>query len=168
MPGSLQIDTFNPNVQLDEGDERIYVPGNIAVIDGRRELFDTDIDAPVLTVKFSSFLHQPLQWAFDRKTRKAAQAIAADATDSELVSMAQTLGAMGNPIAAPSLIALCNHPRHFVRRAAMQALGRVDPAQLLPHLHNSAENAPHPHMQAAAKRALSRISKQGQPHANYH
>jgi len=168
MPTSLRIDTFDPNARLDDRDWRVHVPGDIAVIDGRNDLFDVDIDSPVLVVKFTSSFHQSLQWAFDRKTGSAVQPIAANSIDSELVSMVQALGSMGSPIAVPSLIGLCEHSRHFVRWAAMQALGRVSPEELLPQLHNAATNDPHPHVQAAAKHALARISERDQSHAHYH
>jgi len=157
IPASLQIEKFDHNVKLDDGVERLYHPGSIVVMDGRRDIFDVNIDSPVLVVKLSSMPHQPLQWAFDRKTREAVQVISSNAIDSELVSMAQTLGAMTNPLATPSLLELCNHPRHFVRWAAMQALGRVAPDELLRQLRNAAANDPHPHVQAAAEKALSRI-----------
>lgn len=157
LPGGVDKAIFDPHLQLAEPVRHVHVPGAVTVIDSRRDVVDAIIDGPVLAIKFSSTIHEPLQWAFSRETRQASQAIAADPVDSDLVTMAQALGAMERAAATPALIDLARHPRHFVRWAALQALARVAPECALIQLRE-AVNDVHPHVRAAASRALTQLA----------
>ncbi|MFC7519825.1 HEAT repeat domain-containing protein [Xanthomonas populi] len=72
--------------------------------------------------------------------------------------MVQALGAMKNRAGVPALLDLCDHSQHFVRWAAMQALGYVAPELLMPRLQLAAGD-PHLHVREAAKKVLNRISQ---------
>jgi len=155
FPDSADIEVFIPELKLQKGIKCTHPPGSIIVIDSGSDIIDVDIYNPVLVVKLSSIINQPLQWAFRRDTRKSIQAIAANPVDSELVSMARALGGLAHPMAIPSLLDLVRHPRHFVRWAAIQALGCISSEQVLPCLRRAAAEDPHPHIRSAAERALS-------------
>ncbi|MFC7519826.1 hypothetical protein ACFQS6_05455 [Xanthomonas populi] len=71
MPCDIEIGTFDPSIRLEPGVRRVHEPGDLIVIDSRSNLFDVVIQAPVLTVKFTSTVHHPLQWAFHRQTGEA-------------------------------------------------------------------------------------------------
>ncbi|MDI9071131.1 HEAT repeat domain-containing protein [Xanthomonas oryzae] len=160
LPQGIDIGRFDSALRLESAVRRVHAPGDLITIDSRHDLFDVMVEAKVLVVKFVSTAHHPLQWAFHRDTGQALQAIAADPVDSELVSMSRTLGAMMNRAAVPALSHLCDHQQYFVRWAAMQALGYVAPELLVPRL-KVAEEDPHPHIRAAAHKALNRILPQG-------
>lgn len=156
LPSSIDNEVFDPKLKLGEPVRKRHMHGDVVMIDGRHDVFDVVIEKPVLVVKLSTTVHQALQWAFDRMSRRAIQAIAADPVDSELVSMARALGAMARPTGTPALVDLTHHPRHFVRWAALQALGRTSPELLIPRLESALQDT-HVHVRQAAQSALKRL-----------
>jgi len=159
LPEEFTPSIFNSAIRLSQARRQQILPGQIAVIDGRKDVFDVLIEAPVLTAKLSSSIRQPLQWAFDRDTMLPVQAIAANPIDSELVSMAKVLGALKCATSSYVLAELARHESHFVRWAAMQALGQVAPDTLLPILRLATDD-PHPHISRVAGAALRSLVKE--------
>jgi HEAT repeat protein len=82
-------------------------------------------------------------------------AISARELDSELVSLAKLLGALGDPSATDALIALTSHPRHFVRWAALQALGLIDGEKAGRRLRDFTDDR-HPEIAAMASKLVER------------
>ncbi|QAU25095.1 HEAT repeat domain-containing protein [Dyella sp. M7H15-1] len=165
MPPNIINHTFDPNARLQAGTRRSYKPGDIAIVDGRYDIFDVRIDRPIVALKLTSGIHQSLQWAFHRESLLATQAIAADPIDSELVSMAQALGAMRHHSSTATLTELANHPKHFVRWAAIQALGQINPEVAIEKLKEATSDK-HSHIRRAAIAGLQKLTKARDEHAS--
>lgn len=133
-------------------------PGEILQCHSAGDLIDLQIEVPVWTVKLVSAPHEPIQWAFDRKTLQSCQGIAANMADSELILLTRALAAMERPEAANGLEDLAGHPSHFVRWAAIQSLAKCAPEIAYNKLIKAIEDS-HPHVQAAARRTLHRLDE---------
>jgi hypothetical protein len=153
IQGDLKKSLFTHETRLSEPARAIYPPKSVLKVDSRTDVVDVIIDAPVLTVKLSSAIHDELQWAFRREDGRAFQPIVASPIDSNLVSMIEALGAMERSASAGILNKLTEHPQYFIRWAAMQALSRIAPDEAIVALARAAED-PHPHIRNAANKAL--------------
>lgn len=122
-------------------------------------LYDLRTDKPTLVAKLVGLTREPIQWMAERDSRHIVQAISASPIHSELEIMARTLGALREG-GEDSLRSLAAHESHFVRWAAIQAMGRVAPGTAL-ELLKAATDDPHPHIKRSASAFLSRA--QGSP-----
>lgn len=160
LPAGLVNEVFDPAVQLPTLRYDTVPGGEVFAVDGSRELLDIHVEQPVVVVKFNTAVRDALQWAFDRDSGRAVQAIAADPLDSELVSTLRALGSMQRGACVEPVRELTRHPRHFVRWAAIQCLARLAPDLALGALHDATDD-PHPHVAQAAIQGLSRLTREG-------
>lgn len=157
LPASINNEIYDPAIKLSPPRRETYLPGEVLKIDCERETVDLLVSVPAaLVVKFTMSPSQSLQWAFARDDLSAIQAIAGNSVDSELVSLAQTLGAMSSVSSIATLLELTAHKRHFVRWAALQALAKIDPDRM-PSLLRIATVDAHPHIRSAAFRAIEKM-----------
>ena len=96
-------------------------------------------------------------WEYDGSTLLPVRAIAASSSLSRLDFAARMLSEFGDPSSIPVLRGLLNHPEHFIRWAAIQAIARIDETEGLKVL-DAAQNDQHPHVRRAALRELKQIS----------
>ncbi len=154
---NLESDVFDPSVKLSEGEDTELPVGSMFRINRR---FHIDVVLPgccTYVAKLSNRPRSSIRWAFSRTTLHALQPIAAFAEDANLVSFIRTLTAMRHVEAVPTLTTLTGHSSHFVRWSALQALLRLSPETARADLHRAASD-PHPHIQAASKRAISMLA----------
>jgi hypothetical protein len=146
---------FDRAQQLGVGVHQSLRPGDSLVVDGSRHAIRVDVREPTLALRlFSEPIHD-LQWQFDSASRSPVAAISARELDSELVSLAKLLGALGDPSAIDVLLELTSHPRHFVRWTALQALGLVDGEQAGQRLQDFVHDR-HPEVAAIASKMVAR------------
>jgi hypothetical protein len=158
LPEGMVNEVFDPAIRLPTLRYETVPGGEVFVVDGSRELLDIQVERPVLVVKLNTSVRDALQWAFDRQTGSAVQAIAADPLDSELVSTLRALASMQRGASVEPVRALTCHRRHFVRWAAIQCLARLAPELAVDALRAAAVDS-HPHIAQAAAHALSRLGQ---------
>lgn len=146
---------FDRSRKLGPGLRRSLRAGESLCVDGNLHAIQIDVPEPTLALRlFSEPIHD-LQWQFDPVSRIPVAAISARELDSELVSLAKLLGALGDPSATDALIALTSHPRHFVRWAALQALGLIDGEKAGRRLRDFTDDR-HPEIAAMASKLVER------------
>lgn len=155
LPPDYDGEVFVPGAVAMFAGRRTYGPGEVFTFDSRREAFDVHVAAPVVVIKFITTPFVELQWAFDRQTLKATQAISSSPLHSELVTVCLALKAMKRTGSEALLDRLSRHPAHFVRWAAIQGLGAVSPNRALERLRQSLKDE-HPHIRSAAAKHLAR------------
>jgi hypothetical protein len=119
-----------------------------------REFECAEGDAWMLRLTYKPFAIE--SWIFDKDTLRSVFPAAVRPETSSLVSLCQVFGATQDADAAPFVLELARHEAHFVRWAAIQAMGRIDGDAARQLLGESCED-PHPHIQAAARKTLERI-----------
>lgn len=129
-------------------------PGDVLDCSARGRLHDLRVDKPTLVAKLIGLNREPIQWMAERSPLRIVQAISASPIHSELEIMARTLGALRKG-GADVLGRLAGHESHFVRWAAIQAMGRIEPDRALLLLQNATADA-HPHIRRSASAFLSR------------
>jgi hypothetical protein len=110
LPPEFDGEVFAPGAAALFVERQIYEPGSIFTVDSRREAFDVHIAEPVLVVKFIMTPFMQIQWAFDRQTLKATQAISSNPLHSELATICLTLKAMKRPGSDALLDRLSSRP----------------------------------------------------------
>lgn len=101
-------------------------------------------------------------WFFEKSTLRSVFASAVLADYSSLVTLCRVFGAQQDEGAKPLVEELAKSEAHFVRWAAVQAMGRIDGERARQMIEERCED-PHPHIQAAALSALEKLggSKDG-------
>ncbi|MGE6331691.1 HEAT repeat domain-containing protein [Stenotrophomonas sp. NPDC077659] len=164
LNGTLQVNTY----QLDapatvaEGsrihllDSSVLEVGSALLCGSTGTVHDLRIQRPTLVAKLIGAVRQPLQWMIDRERGEVIQAISSSPIHSELEIMARTLGALRDG-GSDTLSRLAAHESHFVRWAAIQAMGRIDPTQAL-QLLEGARNDAHAQIRQSAANVLARYT----------
>lgn len=102
------------------------------------------------------------QWVYDRHSLTPIASVAADPHDARLESGMRLLRVLDHTPGAAAVAGLATHDAHFVRWTAIRYVMGLDPEVGLPLLERATDD-PHPHVRAAAQRALSRLN--GNPSA---
>jgi hypothetical protein len=95
-------------------------------------------------------------WFFDKSRLQSAFASAVLPETSSMVTLCRVFGAAHDTKAIPLVEELARHEAHFVRWAAIQAMGQIDGLRARGLLEKSCED-PHPHIRAAAERAHAKL-----------
>jgi hypothetical protein len=94
------------------------------------------------------------QWVYARESLRPIASVAADPHDARLEAAMRLLRVLRHQAAVPALVALAAHPAHFVRWTAIRHTMALDPVAGLTLLR-AATADPHPHVRAAAARAVA-------------
>jgi len=95
-------------------------------------------------------------WFFEKSTLRSVFASAVLADYSSLVTLCRVFGAQQDEGAKSIVEELANSEAHFVRWAAVQAMGRIDGERARQMIEERCKD-PHPHVQAAALSALKKF-----------
>jgi hypothetical protein len=95
-------------------------------------------------------------WHFDRSTLSASFATLGAVAHSACVMLSRMISALGERRALPLIVELTDHPSHFVRWSAIQALGKLDGAKARAALEKAVDDR-HPHIRASAHKTLSKL-----------
>ena len=155
LPADYVNAEFSCGLRLGPKKEARDSGNGIIRLDGRSHAIDPDFDHPVVVLRLDSAVIDDLQWRFDRNTLRAEHAISTREEDSQLVAIANVLGAMGDKHVVEALALLSQHPRHFVRWAAIINVGRISREAAL-DLVRLAITDTHPEIRTAAKLTLAR------------
>ncbi|MFT3765114.1 MAG: HEAT repeat domain-containing protein [Minicystis sp.] len=97
-------------------------------------------------------------WEFDRHTRRARRAYAADAGGTTLRYLLRFLSEFGNATSVDAARRLLSHPHHYIRWDAVKAIGMLDAGELGGVLHTMLDD-PHPHIRSASQKMLQQIER---------
>ena len=141
-----------------DGDETIAF-GHSSYFKAGRDIFviRSDGAAPTLVVCFSSATTLTTRWEYDAATLARTKLVAADHSVSRLQLLASVLAEMKDPGAVPALEGLMEHPAHYVRWAALQAIFSLDRERGAALLKTAAAD-PHEHVRTAAIRSLEKLN----------
>src|SRR6185437_1152306 len=117
----------------------------------------SDGSAPTLVACFSSAATLTTRWEYDSATLARTRLVAADHSVSRLQLLASVLAEMKDPGAVPALEGLMEHPAHYVRWAALQAIFSLDRERGAALLKTAAAD-PHEHVRTAAIRSLEKLN----------
>lgn len=127
--------------------------GESLAFDGNADLFSVIESSETLLMRLSTQEIGYLRWDYDIETLEPIRAVAASLRDSRTEFAAEVLGLIGDAESAEVLEGLYEHPAHFVRWKALQALALLDTARALPLIHKAALDE-HPHVRNAAQATL--------------
>lgn len=156
IDGDIQLEVFTPGVGLRLLDEREYDGGVVEERIADKVVYDYGSDAEFMMLRLAYRPFADQCWHFDNTTLQSRFPSAGLMDQSALVNTAKVLGALGDPAAVPHLVELAEHPSHFVRWAAIQAVGRLDRARAVELLRRSLEDA-HPHVRSMAAKVLAKV-----------
>jgi hypothetical protein len=141
-----------------EGDETVAF-GHSSYFKAGRDIFVIrgDAAAPTLVACFSSAATLTTRWEYDAATLARARIMAADHSVSRLQLLASVLAEMKNPCAIPALEGLMEHPAHYVRWAALEAIFSLDRERGATLLKTAAAD-PHEHVRMAAIRSMEKLN----------
>lgn len=141
-----------------DGDETIAF-GHSGYFKAGRDIFviRSDGAAPTLVVCFSSAATLTTRWEYDAATLARTRLVAADHSVSRLQLLASVLAEMKDSGAVPALEGLMEHPAHYVRWAALQAIFSLDREHGAALLKRAAAD-PHEHVRTAAIRSLEKLN----------
>lgn len=153
----LENEVFEAGVGLVPSERYPYDGRPIMTRFDEHAVFRWSSNEAAFMLKLAYVPYSTQTWLFDAETLTSIFAAAIDPAASGMVAIAKMLGAMQRPDALPFLANLRAHPQHFVRWAAVQAVGRID-GTLARRFLEEAKCDPHPYIQSAAQRVLSRIA----------
>jgi hypothetical protein len=168
-PGTLHMDVYRhsraPSIEVFDPTNELDVKKSIAIAPFETHAFRAGVDAvversPVGSACMLLFVYRnavPIRWMHDPATKKPVRAVSADQQTYRMDFAARTLARMDYEPAVPTLEDMYNHPRHFVRWAAVRELVLLDPVRGRALLERAASD-PHPHVRNAAKRTLEKMN----------
>ncbi len=111
---------------------------------------------PSLVACLSSTVTLTTRWEYDITTCQRIRVMAADHSVSRLQLLASVLAEMRDPQGVAALEGLMEHPAHYVRWAALQAVMCLDREYGI-SLLKKATNDSHEHVRSAAVRSLAKL-----------
>lgn len=157
LPAGVDRTGFQPDILLEPlGSERC--DGSFFVERyGDDEIRDFRCDAGhawMVRLNYSPYATET--WFFEKSTLRSVFASAVLADYSSLVTLCRVFGAQHDEGAKPFVEELATSEAHFVRWAAVQAMGRIDGARAREMIETCCEDQ-HPHVRAAAQSALKKF-----------
>jgi hypothetical protein len=159
-------EVFDRALSLEGRESRVLAPGDVACLHaGRDVLLPMNRNETTLALVLASDRVERQRRVYTVETGRAEGVVSADPTASRLEFAARILAELGagegsRDAAAEGLHRLCEHPAHFVRWTALRSLFRVDAGAGIARLRRALTD-PHPHVRAAAARAVARIRADG-------
>lgn len=153
LPATFRHDEFDKNLHLANGECTTMERGDVFALDAERHAYQFSAEKVVCILLLSSPTAE-LRQRFDPITKCADMSSAARSQDTELISMAKTLGRLKGSSASETLHLLTSHPRHFVRWAAVQNLARVDAQAARERVREMLDDPSAP-IRAAARKTLA-------------
>jgi HEAT repeat protein len=141
-----------------EGNEMVAF-GQSSYFKAGQDIFVIRGDAafPTLVACFASAATLTTRWEYETATLARVRVVAADHSVSRLQLLASVLAQMKNPCAIPALEGLMEHPAHYVRWAALEAIFSLDRERGAALLKTAATD-PHEHVRTAAIRSLEKLN----------
>ncbi len=157
LPEGWKNELMDEQASLIFLEQKIAMPGDVIILDGRSHVFDFKVEKPTFVLKFFSNFIYSLEWAFYRQTLKPWQVTASDAVSSRQDYMIKVLREIGNEDSISVLENLTISPYHYIRWSAIQAVASLDTQAGIRLLKNAICD-PHPHIRASAEQAIGKFN----------
>ncbi|WP_460758756.1 HEAT repeat domain-containing protein [Lysobacter fragariae] len=155
MPQDVRLDVLDPAKQLVATGSGMLQPGQTLVINGATDVYDFHSALPdCLVMKAMSPVKRDFTWSFDRSTLRAWNISSANQVDDQLMTALDALGNLGDAKVASTVERFLGAKSHHVRWKALQVLNELAPELALAAFEPFL-NDPHPHIRAAANRAVN-------------
>lgn len=149
LPESFDPETFSESMVLGKVRKHVLSAGETMRINGGRFAyrFSSMEDSYLLRV-ISPTIHS-LQWRFNGDSLAAEDVSAANIQDVTFVNVAKLFAASDDPRCIDAIKSLTQHSTFFVRWAAIQALGQIEPRAAVSALERAVSDE-HPEIREAA------------------
>lgn len=157
-PRSHPTDVFDRSVALEPLGARTLRRGEVL---RQRAWFDVveplPAREPAFLLVFASPPVDALRWTYERASLRPLKPTPSSLAATHLEYAIGTLMHLGHPDAAEVIAGLAAHPAHHIRWDAIRAVTELDPARGAALLA-AAQDDPHPHVRAAARRGLAALA----------
>lgn len=157
LAAPANFDRFDPDARLDFSGDWHLAPGEALIVEGGAQIVSIADAAAARFLSLSLAPRWSLDWLFDRETMRPIAQSVAHVDDSQLVTCLEAAAWLRDTGTESAVTALTDHPAHFVRWKAVQALGTLNPSAALPLIAAAAERDPHPSVRKAARATLAQI-----------
>lgn len=156
FPHGWRPDVFELETKVELCATEVIQPLSACYFDGHSELVDLAISAESTAVlKLFEVPTAPMEWAFDRASLGATGVIAADPSATRRQYIVKVLGEMASETSIPHVESACRDDMHFVRWAAVQALGKLSGEKALAVLEEMSQQDPQMAIRSAARAAIN-------------
>ena len=152
------FDEFDTSASLVEAGRFKLGSGDCLIVRGGRDVASL---GDVTDVRFLSLMRAPgwsLDWVFDRESLRPIARSVAHVDDSQLVTCLEVATWLQSEHLHPAVRALLDHPAHFVRWKAVQALGALGQVEVEDILRRASTRDRHPDIRKAAYSTLARLT----------
>jgi hypothetical protein len=157
IAADVDLDVFEPGAPLAMLDRRPHDGEPIWQRRTDRIAYDYESAAPFVKLCLGLRPSAGQRWLFDRSTLRASYPVLESAEASGSITLCQMVAALTERRALPMLLELTEHASHAVRWSAIQAVGKLNGREGRRLLGRAVTDA-HPHIRAAASRALARLA----------
>ncbi|MFG6443513.1 HEAT repeat domain-containing protein [Roseateles sp. LKC17W] len=148
-------DVLGQDIRVQPCTQTTIQPLSACYFDGRKELVDVAITAESTAVlKLFEVPTAPMEWAFDRTSHTPTGVIAADPSATRRQYILKVLGEIGSATSISHIERACKDDLHYVRWAAVQALGKLSGEKALGVLEEMSHQDPQVAIRSAAKEAI--------------
>lgn len=154
-PDGIQPDVLVPSQKIQVvGDGERLMPMTLLAAQAERDLIEfVETKEESLLLRFFMPGISRFVRLYSRETLAPVKIVSASSVDSRIAFAAKVLGELGDPNSLTVLRSLAEHPVHFIRWAALEAVSRIDDATTSELLARFLDD-PHPHIRNAAQRTL--------------
>lgn len=159
LPDSLPIDALSSEVALESRGAHEPAAGELILRNGARETLAivASPGAPALTFRVNSAPFGEYEWSVNPDTLKPSQLFSMRERESFLVTIMELLKDVGSLSSLPHLDRYTQHPLHFVRWKAVQAIAQIDTELGIQRIRTAADD-PSPEVSRAARATLEALA----------
>jgi hypothetical protein len=157
MPPGHQLAVLDVREKLTYLDTRVVSPFEYIALEGSREAYDFYSRAPTILLRLFRQTSDELHHIYDRANLRPWLVQAGEPASTQIVCLARALARLGAASSLPGLDEASNHPHHFVRWAAIQAMSAIDRTRALDRVQKALAD-PHPDVRDAARRSLEKAA----------
>lgn len=148
-------DVFDPARRLQPLQDLVLAPRGVASFHACVDAYRLDADAATVAVTAAGPHRASLRWYHDARTLRPFRAAPTDDAWLRIRELLRLAEVIGDPSVVPSLQGLREHPSHFVRWSAAQAVLRISRPDGIAWLREAVDD-PHPQVRSAARGQLAR------------
>lgn len=128
LAGEAEIGNVGPGAALIQCVPEYPAPGEVIVRNGHREALAIagSNGRPSLTLRLTSAFFGEYEWGVDARTLTVSQAFSTRERESFVMTIFDLLASAGSPRSLDVLDRFSNHPLHYVRWKAIQAIAEID------------------------------------------
>lgn len=159
LPDSLSIDALSSEVALENRGACEPAAGELIFRNGAREALAivASPGVPALTLRVNSTTFGEYEWSVNPDTLKPSQIFSMRERESFIVTIMELLKDVGSQSSLPHLDRYTQHPLHFVRWKAVQAIAEIDAELGIQRIRAAADDTS-PEVSRAARATLEALA----------